>query len=141
MGLCTELDPTLNPMTVIRPYLERFVVGDNGDLSLLLMQASKDLVVNVAALPGDLRKLVKTAHSGDIRVRFGNLEASSRLMYRLGHQVIYAGVGIAGAAIAVILEGRGELSRAEWGWWTARIAAGLLIWSWWSSRGLLRKRP
>ena len=23
MGLCTELDPTLNPMTVIRPYLER----------------------------------------------------------------------------------------------------------------------
>ncbi|HEU0031068.1 MAG TPA: AarF/UbiB family protein, partial [Kofleriaceae bacterium] len=25
MGLCTELDPTLNPMTVIRPYLERFV--------------------------------------------------------------------------------------------------------------------
>ena len=141
MGLCTELDPTLNPMTVIRPYLERFVVGDDGDLSLLLMQASKDLVVNVAALPGDLRKLVKTAHSGDIRVRFGNLEASSRLMYRLGHQVIYAGVGIAGAAIAVILEGRGELSRAEWGWWTARIAAGLLIWSWWSSRGLLRKRP
>jgi hypothetical protein len=29
MGLCTELDPTLNPMTVIRPYLERFVLGED----------------------------------------------------------------------------------------------------------------
>ena len=35
MGLCTELDPTLNPMTVIRPYLERFVLGDEGDWSQL----------------------------------------------------------------------------------------------------------
>ena len=31
MGLCTELDPQLEPMTVIRPYVERFVLGDEGD--------------------------------------------------------------------------------------------------------------
>jgi ubiquinone biosynthesis protein len=83
MGLCTELDPTLNPMTVIRPYLERFVVGDDGDLSLLLMQASKDLVVNVAALPGRLlRKLVRDgARAASMRAQASsNLEASSRLM-------------------------------------------------------------
>ena len=61
-------------------------------------------------------------------------------MYRLGHQFIFAGVGIAGAAIAVILEGRDEVARAEWGWWTARIAGVLLVWSWWSSRNLLRKK-
>ena len=34
----------------------------------------------------------------------------------------------------------GELSRAEWAWWTARVAGALLIWSWWSSRALLRRR-
>ncbi len=49
-------------------------------------------------------------------------------------------VGIAGAALAVILEGRGEDHRAAWGWWTARVAGVLLVWSWWSSRNLLRKR-
>src|SRR5207245_6040521 len=31
MGLCTELDPTLNPMTVIQPYVGRFVHGADGD--------------------------------------------------------------------------------------------------------------
>jgi ubiquinone biosynthesis protein len=140
MGLCTELDPTLNPMTVIRPYLERFVLGDEGDWSELLVESSKDLVMSVTALPAEIRKFMRAAHSGELQLKFKNIEAPAQLMYRLGHQFIFAGVGIAGAAIAVILEGRGEDSRATWGWWTARIAGVLLVWSWWTSRNLLRKR-
>jgi ubiquinone biosynthesis protein len=138
MGLCTELAPTLNPMTVIRPYLERFVFGD-GDWSQLLVETSKDMVMTVTALPGEIRKFMRAAHGGELQIRFKNLETSSQLMYRLGHQIIFAGVGIAGASIAVILEGRGDFPRAAWGWWTARIAAGMLLWSW-TSRNLLRKR-
>lgn len=137
MGLCTELDPTLNPMTVIKPYLERFVLGDQ-DWSGVLLDTSRDLVMSVAALPGEMRRFLRTAHAGDLRVRFANLEPSARLMYRLGHQAIFAAVGIAGAAIAVTLEGRGELARAEWGWWTARVAGALLVINWWGSRSLLR---
>jgi predicted unusual protein kinase regulating ubiquinone biosynthesis (AarF/ABC1/UbiB family) len=140
MGLCTELDPTLNPMTVIQPYVERFVLGDEGDWSQLLVETSKDLVMSVTALPAEVRKFMRSAHAGDLQIRFRNLEASSQLMYRLGHQVIFVAVGIAGASLAVILEGRGEVDRAAWGWWTARAAGLLLVWSWWSSRNLLRKR-
>ena len=140
MGLCTELDPTLNPMTVIRPYLERFVLGEEGDWSQLLVETSKDLVMSVTALPAEIRKFMRAAHSGELQLKFKNIEAPAQLMYRLGHQFIFAGIGIAGASIAVILEGRGEDQRAEWGWWTARIAGVLLVWSWWSSRNMLRKR-
>jgi ubiquinone biosynthesis protein len=139
MGLCTELDPTLNPMTVIRPYLERFVLGDEGDWSQLLVETSKDLVMTVTALPAEIRKLLRAAHSGDLQLRFKNIEVPTQLMYRLGHQFIFAAIGIAGAAIATILEGRGDDPRAEWGWWTARIAGVLLVWSWWSARNLMRK--
>jgi len=140
MGLCTELDPTLNPMTVIRPYLERFVLGEEGDWSDLLVETSKDLVMSVTALPAEIRKFIRLAHAGELQLKFKNFDAPVQLMYRLGHQFIYAAVGIAGAAIAVILEGRGDDPRAVWGWWTARIAGALLVWSWWTSRTLLRKR-
>jgi predicted unusual protein kinase regulating ubiquinone biosynthesis (AarF/ABC1/UbiB family) len=140
MGLCTELDPTLNPMTVIRPYLERFVLGEEGDWSQLLVETSKDLVMSVTALPAEVRKFMRAAHAGELQIRFKNLEASSQLMYRLGHQFIFAGVGIAGAAIAVVLEGRGDDYRATWGWWTARVAGVMLVWSWWTSRRLLSRR-
>jgi predicted unusual protein kinase regulating ubiquinone biosynthesis (AarF/ABC1/UbiB family) len=139
MGLCTELDPTLNPMTVIRPYLERFVLGEEGDWSQLLVETSKDLVMTVTALPAEIRKLLRSAHAGDLQLKFKNIEVPTQLMYRLGHQFIFAAIGIAGAAIATILEGRGDDPRAEWGWWTARIAGGLLVWSWWSARSLMRK--
>jgi predicted unusual protein kinase regulating ubiquinone biosynthesis (AarF/ABC1/UbiB family) len=137
MGLCTELDPTLNPMTVIKPYLERFVLGDQ-DWSGILLDTSRDMVMSVAALPGEMRRFLRTAHAGDMRVRFANLEPAAQLMYRLGHQAIFAAIGIAGVSIAIVLEGRGELERAEWGWWTARVAGALLVISWWGSRGLLR---
>jgi predicted unusual protein kinase regulating ubiquinone biosynthesis (AarF/ABC1/UbiB family) len=140
MGLCTELDPTLNPMTVIRPYLERFVLGDEGDWSQLLVETSKDLVMSVTALPAEIRKFMRSAHAGELSLKFKNIDAPAQLMYKLGHQIIFAAVGISGAAIATILEGRGDDPRAEWGWWTARIAGVLLVWSWWSSRNLLRKQ-
>lgn len=140
MGLCTELDPSLNPMTVIRPYLESFVLGEGGDWSELLVETSKDLVMSVTALPAEMRKFMRSAHQGELQIKFKNLDTSTQVMYRLGHQLIFAGVGIAGAAFAVILEGRDDLARAAWGWWTARLAGVCLVWSWWSSRNLLRKR-
>jgi ubiquinone biosynthesis protein len=140
MGLCTELDPTLNPMTVIRPYVERFVLGDEGDWSQLLVETSKDLVMSITALPAEMRKFMRSAHAGELQLKFKNLETSTQLMYRLGHQIIFVAVGISGAAFAVMLEGRGEDARAAWGWWTARACGVLLVWSWWSSRNLLRRR-
>jgi ubiquinone biosynthesis protein len=139
MGLCTELDPTLNPMTVIRPYLERFVLGDEGDWSELLVETSKDVVLSITSLPAEIRKLMRAAHAGELSIKFKNIDAPVQLMYRLGHQAIFVAVGIAGAALAIVLEGRDD-PRADWGWWTARGCAVLLAWSWWTSRGLLRKR-
>lgn len=138
VGLCTALAPKLNPMTVIRPYLERFVLGAEGDWSTLVVDTTKDLMLSVAALPGDMRKFMRVAQNGELSVRFRNLERSSQLIYRVGHQAICAAIGIAGAVIAIILEGRGDVERAEWGWWTARIAGAAALWSWWTSRNLVR---
>lgn len=139
VGLCTVLDPAMNPMTVIRPYLERFVLGDEGDWSALVVDTSKDLLLSVVALPGDMRRFMRTVQNGEVTLRVKGLEASSRLMYRLGQQFIVVAVGIAGAVIAIILEGRGDLERASWAWWITRGAGALFVWSWWSARGLLRR--
>jgi predicted unusual protein kinase regulating ubiquinone biosynthesis (AarF/ABC1/UbiB family) len=140
MGLCTALDPHMNPMTVVRPYLERFVLGDEGDWQGFAVETAKDLFLSLTALPSDIRKFVASAKTGELSVKFHNLEKSTRLLYRLGHQVIIAAIGITGAAMAVVFEGRNELDRAEYGWWTMRVAAALLLWSWWSARHFLRRR-
>ncbi|HUH02622.1 MAG TPA: AarF/UbiB family protein [Kofleriaceae bacterium] len=140
MGLCTALDPNLNPMTVIRPYLERFVLGDEGDWSTLVVDTTRDMVMSVAGLPGDMRKFMRAAQRGDLQVEFRNLDRNSKLMYRLGHQLIYVAIGVAGATIAIVLEGRGEYDRAQYAWWTARVSGAMLVWSWWTTRAWLKRR-
>ena len=107
----------------------------------MLVDTSRELVMSVASLPGEFRRFLRAAHSGDMRLRIANLEPSTQLLYRIGHQVIFVAIGIAGAAFAIVLEGRGDDARAAWGWWTARGAGFLLLWSWWTSRNLLKKKP
>ncbi len=140
MGLCTQLDPSMNPMTVIRPYLERFVLGDDGDWSTFVVDTTKDLFLTVTSLPGDMRKFMRTAQQGEMSMRVRNLDRSTKVMYRLGHQFLYAVACVTGIAVALVLEGRSEFDRAEYAWWTTRIAGGLLAWSWWTTRRFVRKR-
>jgi predicted unusual protein kinase regulating ubiquinone biosynthesis (AarF/ABC1/UbiB family) len=140
MGLCTALDPTMNPMTVIRPYLERFVLGDEGEWSTFVVDATKDLAMSVISLPGEMRRFMTSARQGELSMRFGNLERSTRVLYRLGHQAMYVAVGIAAAALAVVFEGRGEQERAEIAWWVTRGSGVLVLLSFWTTRQRLGRK-
>ena len=42
LGVCTTLDPDLNPEPVLRPYLEKFLLGDKGDWSDTALEAGRD---------------------------------------------------------------------------------------------------
>ncbi len=141
MGLCTALDPEMNPMLVVRPYLERFVLGDDGDWSTFVVDTTKDVALTVAALPGDMRKFIKTARNGEMSMRVQNLDRAADLIYRLGHQAIAASIGISSSGYALLLEGRGQWDRAELAWWVARGAGGVLLWSlWMASRARAKHR-
>jgi predicted unusual protein kinase regulating ubiquinone biosynthesis (AarF/ABC1/UbiB family) len=140
MGLCTALDPSMNPMAVIKPYLEKFVLGEEGDWSGFVVDTTKDLALAAFALPGEMRKFMQGARSGDLSVKFSNLDRSTKLMYRLGQQAMIIAVGIAAASLAVVFEGRGEYDRANAAWWTMKISADAFVWSWWVGRAKLRRR-
>jgi ubiquinone biosynthesis protein len=140
LGLCTSLDPDLNPMSVIRPYLERFVLGPDQDWSRFVVTTTKELALSAVALPGEMRRFLVSAQRGQIEVSFRDVDEAAHLIYRLGHQVIVASLGVAAVVLAVIFEGRGQLARAEWCWYGGGVAAAWLALSWWSARGWLKKR-
>jgi predicted unusual protein kinase regulating ubiquinone biosynthesis (AarF/ABC1/UbiB family) len=89
-GVCTHLDPEMNPMAVIRPYLEEFVFGGEKDFTELVMNAMKDTAMSALAVPDDVRKYLGKAMRGELEMRFRGLGDSANLMYALGHQMIYA---------------------------------------------------
>ena len=129
LGLCTELDSKLEPMQVIRPYISEFVLGKDRDLSRLLVETTRDVLGTALALPGDLRRFLSRAQRGQLEVRFRGVDEGARLLYTLGHQIIYAACGIAAFAASIIWEGRGDYDRADVAQWTCGVFGVFLLWS------------
>jgi len=140
MALCSDLDSTLNPMQVIRPYLEQFVLGKDHDWSAFVIDSTKDVAAAFFALPSEVKKFVQRAQRGELEVRFKGIEEHARLVYALGHQIIYAALGITSGAFGVIFDGRGEPRPARIAFWTAIGFATLLGLSILTTRAKLRRR-
>ncbi len=88
LGICTELDPRMRPMPVLRPWVEEYVLGPDGDWMGLVASTFKEMALSALTLPGDLRRVLAQAQRGNSKVRVRNLEASTTLLYTLGHQIL-----------------------------------------------------
>jgi predicted unusual protein kinase regulating ubiquinone biosynthesis (AarF/ABC1/UbiB family) len=140
MGLCTALAPEMNPMTVIRPYLERFVLGPNQDWTAFVLSTTKELALSAASLPGEMRRFLASAGRGELEVSFRNVDDAARLLYALGRQLIYCAIAIAAAAFAVVMDGRGQADAARICWWIAAGSGALFVGSSLWTRGAHRRK-
>src|SRR5213595_855571 len=73
LGVCTTLDPEMNPTAIIQPYLERFLLGERKEWSDILLEASRETALSALALPGEFQRFMERAMRGDLEVRFRNL--------------------------------------------------------------------
>jgi ubiquinone biosynthesis protein len=114
VGVCTELDPDMNPMDVVGPYLRDFVLG-NKDWKKVALEAAKDIALQAITLPEDLHKYLSRAVRGEIEVKVRGLHDGARLIYAGMRQLAYAIAGVAAGACAMVL----HLDRQ---WYLARVA-------------------
>lgn len=139
-GLCTHLDPHIRPMELIRPYLREFLIGEDGDLSAFLVDTGKDLALQALALPADLRKFLNRATTGRLEFRSRGAHQNARMLYALGHQLIYTLVGIAAASLAAFMHTHGEAHYRDMACWTAVGAGVFLLGSIWRQSSENRRR-
>ncbi|MBX3189465.1 MAG: AarF/ABC1/UbiB kinase family protein [Labilithrix sp.] len=106
-GCCSMLDPELNPMGIIQPYLQDFVLG-NRDWRQIAMETLRDMALGAVTLPEDLKKYLTRATRGEMEVRVRGVPEGARTLYTVGRQIIYTAIGIASGWAALTLHGRGE---------------------------------
>ncbi len=135
LGLCTELDPSWNPMTVIRPYLEDVVLGQDRDWGELLRATVKDMARTAVTIPDDLQRVLVRANRGELEMRVPEITGSARLLYAAAHQLIYSIVGTAAGVIAYQAFERGRDALA---WWLTAGAAASFVGVVLSMRGARR---
>ena len=111
-GVCTQLDPEMLPMEVIRPYLQDFVLG-NRDWAQIALEAAKDMGLKALTIPDDLKKYLTRANRGEGEIRVKGLGQAAGLVYSGVRQLIYAAMGIAAgfAGLQLFLAGHVLLAR------------------------------
>jgi predicted unusual protein kinase regulating ubiquinone biosynthesis (AarF/ABC1/UbiB family) len=93
-GCCSLLDPELNPMSIINPYMQTFVLG-NRDFREIAMETVRDMALSALTLPEDLRKYLQRATRGEMEVRVRGMQEGARTLYAIGRQIIYVAIAIA----------------------------------------------
>jgi predicted unusual protein kinase regulating ubiquinone biosynthesis (AarF/ABC1/UbiB family) len=134
LGVCTTLDPEMDPTTVIEPYLERFLLGEKQQWSEVVVEASREVALAALQLPGELQRFIDRALRGEIEIRLGNLDENARLIYYSGQQLLWGMLTATSAGLATVWSGRG-LPRAAL---AAGVAGGLcglmLVMAWFAGR-------
>jgi ubiquinone biosynthesis protein len=121
LGVCTTLDPDLNPAPIIEPYLEHFLLGEKRNWSDLALDAGRDTILSALSLPGQIDRFMGRALRGELDVRIANLEDHARLLYLASEQRLWGMVGTTATVLAIVFDERGQ-ARATW---VAAIVAGI----------------
>jgi predicted unusual protein kinase regulating ubiquinone biosynthesis (AarF/ABC1/UbiB family) len=108
LGVCTTLDPEMNPTDVIQPYLERFLLGEQKQWSELVVDASREMALSALSLPGELQRFMDRAARGELEFRVRNLDENARVLYSVGQQLLWGMLAAVSAVLAVVFDGRGQ---------------------------------
>ncbi len=125
-GVCTELDPELNPMEVIRPYMQEFVLGTR-DWAQIALEAAKDMGLKALTIPDDLRRYLIRANRGDAEIKVKGLAQAAAVVYAGVRQLIYAAVGLGAGYAALQLYLAGHARQAQYCLYGAGAMGALLL--------------
>lgn len=89
MGICSTLDASMNPLKVVRPYLQEFMLGKQGTILEIVTDIIKGTTTNILSLPDELYKTLKQTQKGDIEIVVKGIPEGATLLYALGQQLIY----------------------------------------------------
>src|SRR5215467_4545935 len=89
LGVCTTLDPGMNPADIIEPYVERFLLGEKKQWSEMVLEASREM-----------QRFMDRALRGELEIRFRDFDENVRLLYAVGQQLVWALLAAVSAALA-----------------------------------------
>src|ERR1051326_4879864 len=67
LGLCTELDPGMNPIQVVGPYMQEFVLGKDGDAKNQMSTAIRAMAMSAIAIPDRFNRVLDRANRSEER--------------------------------------------------------------------------
>lgn len=106
LGVCTTLDPEMNPSAVIEPYLQRFLLGEKKQWSEAVVESAREMALAALSLPGELQRFMDRALRGQLEIRLKNVDDNARMLYFAGQQILWGMMAATATVLAVVFDGR-----------------------------------
>ena len=127
IGLSTQIDPNMNPLKIVGPYLQDFVLGKDADWKGEISTAIRDMALSAVTIPDKTNRFLERANRGEVEFRIAHLPEGALLLYAAAQQIVFAFLAVAIGALAWTLSERGETTFAIAAWAASFLCAlGLL---------------
>ena len=127
LGLSTTLDPTLNPLDIVRPYAREFVLGEKENLVTFVTGLLRRTVSTSLGLPDELHRVLQKIEKGNFETRTPDIREGAKLLYQVGQQFVLTLMIIAAATFGYLFYDSGEMTGAWWGFGVAGFFLLLLL--------------
>jgi ubiquinone biosynthesis protein len=116
LGLCTAVDPEMNPIRTVGPYLQEFVLGKETDWKGQVTSAVREMGMSAIAIPDKANRFLDRASRGDVQFQISNLPESALLLYAAAQQLIFTFLAVAVGALGYFLDASGDTVLAVLAW-------------------------
>lgn len=139
LGLCNTLDPKFNPLDVVRPYAQEFVLGQRGDMLAFVRKLLQSTVTDVLALPEELKQTLQMTRQGRLEMRTPDVAQSARLLYLAVQQLLFMIMALSAGAVGYSWGQEGKTTWANAAFGVAGLFVFLLLKAWRSGSKQWRK--
>lgn len=115
LGICNTLDSSINPLEVVRPYFQTFMIGDKEQMVTYVKDFVKDSATTLLTIPKDLGDVLNKARRGKLEINMQGEVEKTKLMYALGQQLIYVILMISSFSFSYLFFQNEQEVWAKWG--------------------------
>ena len=115
LGICNTLDSSINPIEVVRPYFQTFMIGDKEQMVTYVKDFVKNSATTLLTIPKDLGDVLNKAKRGKLEINMQGEVEKTKLLYALGQQMIYTILMISSFGFSYLFFQNEQEVWAKWG--------------------------
>jgi predicted unusual protein kinase regulating ubiquinone biosynthesis (AarF/ABC1/UbiB family) len=92
LGVSFQIAPTLNPVDVVKPYIEENLVSRKDSLKALVVNTLKGQLTTALALPQDLHRFLKDTSRGETEVKIKGIQPGFEMLWWLGQMIFFGSI-------------------------------------------------
>ncbi|MEY3369024.1 MAG: hypothetical protein RI973_2179 [Bacteroidota bacterium] len=127
LGLSTTLDPMMNPLQVVRPYVREYVARDRQDMVGYVTGLLRRTVTTSLGLPEELHRVLLKIDQNQLETRTPDIRQGAQLLYQVGQQFVLTLIVIAAATFGYLFYTKGAWAGVRWGFGFAGFFVLLLL--------------